>query len=236
MVTLPGTIWFRIALALSAVPLAMLAWGSLTGHYILVGVLQEQTRWQAAERAQLQQSIEVSAENFRLAHRAAEASLASAASERTFADQLTKERRHAVLVQPIHSAHAAVSCVAGAADDRAQPVGADVAGLAAGPGPEAAPAGTLADPRLTVAAVWLWDAALAGTDAAAERSVPADPCRADDPASSSCVAGSSSVTLAEAWDNQALNALSCRLDRQRYQRLIDLLKAREAQQTTVRDD
>lgn len=77
-----------------------------------------------------------------------------------------------------------------------------------------------ADVGLTLAAVSLWNSALA------QRDVAAGACRADAPASPACAAGSN-ATLADAWRNHAVNAASCAEDRARYQSLINLIASRQ---------
>lgn len=70
---------------------------------------------------------------------------------------------------------------------------------------------------LSLAAVSLWNSALAG------QVVPAGSCRADDPASAACAAASS-ASIEDAWVNHAANAAGCAEDRARYARLIDFLQ------------
>ena len=77
-----------------------------------------------------------------------------------------------------------------------------------------------ADVGLTLAAVSLWNSALA------QRDVAAGACRADAPASPACAAGSN-ATLADAWRNHAVNAASCAEDRARYQGLINFIESRQ---------
>lgn len=86
------------------------------------------------------------------------------------------------------------------------------------PGPAVEPAG----PELTLAAVSLWNSALAGGD------VPAGACGAADTAEPACAAGSG-LRIKHAWDNQAANAASCSADRQRLSALIGLLCKRPGQ-------
>lgn len=92
------------------------------------------------------------------------------------------------------------------------------------------PAGTANDPGaaaaddpgvgLTLAAVSLWNSALAQHD------VPAGACRADALTSPACAA-ESGAELADAWRNHAANAASCAADRARHQGLIDFLAGRQ---------
>lgn len=75
-------------------------------------------------------------------------------------------------------------------------------------------------PRLTLAAVRVWNGALAGAD------VPAGACGAAGAAAGAdaACADDAGLTLDDAWDNHALNARACAEDRQRYRALIDHLK------------
>lgn len=75
------------------------------------------------------------------------------------------------------------------------------------------------DLRLTLAAVRMWNGALAGRDS------PAGACGAAGaaPGADAACAEDAGVTLDDAFANHAINARSCALDRQRYQALIDFL-------------
>ena len=86
------------------------------------------------------------------------------------------------------------------------------------PAPNVAPGGAVADPGLSLGAVWLWNSALAGTDQ------PAGACGAADPAAPAC-ALEAGLAVADAWANHADNARTCALDRLSHQRLIDYLNA-----------
>lgn len=74
-------------------------------------------------------------------------------------------------------------------------------------------------PVLTLAAVRVWNGALAGADQAAGACGPPGPSGQADAA----CAAPSGLTLADAWANHAINAQTCAADRHRYQRLIDYL-------------
>lgn len=74
-------------------------------------------------------------------------------------------------------------------------------------------------PVLTLAAVRVWNGALAGADQVAGACGPAGPSGQADAA----CAAPSGLTLADAWANHAINAQTCAADRLRYQRLIDYL-------------
>lgn len=84
--------------------------------------------------------------------------------------------------------------------------------------PAAADAGDV--PRLTLAAVRMWNGALTGSDA------PAGACGAAGAAegTDTACAEDAGLTLGDAWANHATNARTCAEDRQRYQHLIDFLK------------
>jgi len=79
-----------------------------------------------------------------------------------------------------------------------------------------------ADPELTLAAVSLWNSALAGGD------VPAGACRAAGTDDAACAAGSG-LRITHAWGDHAANAASCLADRQRASALIALLCKRPGQ-------
>lgn len=72
---------------------------------------------------------------------------------------------------------------------------------------------------LSLAAVWVWDSALAGAD------LPAGACGAADTSFAAC-APAAGLTLADAWANHAANSETCAEDRARHQRLIDHLNRR----------
>lgn len=75
--------------------------------------------------------------------------------------------------------------------------------------------------ELSLAAVRMWNGALAGRD------LPAGACGAADDAAgagAACAEGSG-IGLDDAWDNHALNARRCAQDRQQLRALIGLLRA-----------
>lgn len=74
-------------------------------------------------------------------------------------------------------------------------------------------------PVLTLAAVRVWNGALAGADQTAGACGPPGPTGQADAA----CAAPSGLTLADAWANHAINAQTCAADRLRFQRLIDYL-------------
>lgn len=76
--------------------------------------------------------------------------------------------------------------------------------------------------RLSLAAVWMWNSALAGAD------VPAGACGLADTSSEACAADSG-LTVDDAWHNQNLNAKSCAADRLRQRSLIEFLTERPAE-------
>ena len=74
------------------------------------------------------------------------------------------------------------------------------------------------DVALSLGAVWLWNSALTA------RNTPAGACGAAGAPESACAADAG-LGLEAAWDNHALNAKTCALDRLRHQRLIDYVTA-----------
>lgn len=70
--------------------------------------------------------------------------------------------------------------------------------------------------RLSLAAVWMWNSSLAGTD------VPAHSCGSADTSEQACAADSG-LSLADAWANHHANAKSCAVDRERHRALIEFL-------------
>lgn len=77
-------------------------------------------------------------------------------------------------------------------------------------------------PRLTLAAVRMWNGALTGTDQAAGACGPAGAAQGADAA----CAQDSGLDLGDVWDNHTANAKACAADRQRYQHLIDFLNGK----------
>ncbi|MET3476309.1 hypothetical protein [Variovorax atrisoli] len=76
--------------------------------------------------------------------------------------------------------------------------------------------------RLSLAAVWMWNSALAGTD------VPAGACGLADTSGEACAADAG-ITVDDAWTNHNINARSCAADRLRYRALIEFLTERPTQ-------
>ena len=113
---------------------------------------------------------------------------------------------------PVHAAQGASAPAApgqhGADPAMAQPP--PLPELAAGDGGDAGPG-------LTLAAVSLWNSALAGADVLAGACWPAG---ATEPA----CAVAAGTSIQQAWANQATNAASCAADRARYLSLIDHLR------------
>lgn len=83
----------------------------------------------------------------------------------------------------------------------------------------AAPAVDRAEPELSLAAVRVWNGALHGRDQAAGACGAAG---AAEGADAACAQGSG-LTLADAWDNHRINAMSCAADRLRLNQLINYL-------------
>lgn len=97
---------------------------------------------------------------------------------------------------------------------------APAAGSAAPSAPAAPCINFVVRPQLSLAAVWMWNSALAGAD------VPAGACGADAASAEACAVGSG-LSVTDAWDNHTLNAKSCAADRLRLERLIDYLEGRK---------
>lgn len=184
---------------------------------IHVGKTTERARWQAAEVARERAAAETYAEHVRLGNRAAAAATERIQAEQAYADQLTTERRHAVLVTP-------AGCPARALAADPGPAGAHApgAGRRADAPADAAPP-PVAPVLLTADAVRLWNSALAGRD------MPAGACGPAYPTSPACAAAAE-VELADVWDNHAANAARCRIAAARYDALIDYLQKRTTRQ------
>ncbi len=73
------------------------------------------------------------------------------------------------------------------------------------------------DSTLSAGAVWMWNSALAGRDS------PAGACGLADQSDAACTIATT-LTLADAWANQAHNAQLCAQDRIQHQHLIDFLQ------------
>jgi hypothetical protein len=92
----------------------------------------------------------------------------------------------------------------------------------AGPPDDTQQIGAVGSPhRLSLAAVWLWNSALAGTD------VPAGACGLADTSVEACAADAG-LTVDDAWTNHDINAKSCAADRLRHRALIEFLTERPA--------
>ncbi|TXI17621.1 MAG: hypothetical protein E6Q67_12975 [Roseateles sp.] len=185
---------------LMALALLLLAFAGLQyaqrQHYIDQGIRQERDRWEEMQRQVERDARATYDENLRLGRRAAAAQLADERQGRLFAERLATERNHATLTLPAPSCTLAISPT-----PRAQ---LDLAARAGSPG-------------LTADAVRLWNSALAGVD------VPTGACGADGAPDGACAADSG-LTVADAWDNQAANALACRIDRGRLTQLQSYLR------------
>ena len=135
-------------------------------------------------------------------------------------DHLDQEDRYAELDSKYQALRKRAPLVVQAPAPRAPQCGSTEA-----PGRVELPADTDAGdvPRLTLAAVRMWNGALAGSDA------PAGACGitgATEGADAAC-AEDSGLTLDHAWDNHRANAKSCADDRQRYRALIEFLNHRD---------
>jgi hypothetical protein len=83
------------------------------------------------------------------------------------------------------------------------------------------PDGGINPHRLSLAAVWMWNSALAGTD------VPAGACGLADTSGEACAADAG-LAVEDAWTNHDINAKSCAADRLRHRALIEFLTERPA--------
>lgn len=198
---------------------------------LLVGLGAFGAGWLAGGRAQRQADA---AERLAQAQAAAEAlrretARADAAVARFVAERRQQEGRYAEMDARYRALRQSAPLVVGAASCAAA-VGAAADGGAAGAAPPDAPTGGADAPvlgagagglELSLAAVRMWNGALAGRD------LPAGACGAADDAAgagAACAEGSG-IGLDDAWDNHALNARRCAQDRQQLRALIGLLRA-----------
>ncbi|HEX7865983.1 MAG TPA: hypothetical protein VF555_13610 [Variovorax sp.] len=131
---------------------------------------------------------------------------------------------------PIHDLRQRVSLVLPPAvpDRRAERPARSSQAAAPGPRADAAPPGdtqrdVVRGPhRLSLAAVWMWNSALAGTD------IPAGACGFADTSGEAC-ATDAGITVDDAWTNHDINARSCAADRLRHRALIEFLTERPTQ-------
>lgn len=131
---------------------------------------------------------------------------------------------------PVHDLRQRVSLVLPPAvpDRRAERPARAAQAAASEPAADAAPPGdaqrdAVGRPhRLSLAAVWMWNSALAGTD------VPAGACGLADTSVEACAADAG-LTVDDAWTNHDINARSCAADRLRYRALIEFLTERPTQ-------
>lgn len=184
------------------------------------GRMQERTAWQQkeAQRAtQLAQDLQAEYERGR------------AASARYQLGASALHASYLSLEGPTHDLRQRVSLVLPPAlpDRRAQRTACAAPAAKAGPHTDAAPPGdTQRDAgggphRLSLAAVWMWNSALAGTD------VPAGACGLADTSVEAC-APDAGLTVDDAWTNHDINARSCAADRLRHRALIEFLTERPA--------
>lgn len=176
------------------------------------------TQAEAATARQLQKQ----AEQFAKAVKAGEADAAALREQLglqgRYTATLMERSAHAA---PLALVHPPLRAAAAQPQCAGQAVPALEATAAAGQPPATEPAQPAsADVVLSLAAVSLWDSALAGHD------VSVGACRADDPASAACAA-ESGLALEHAWANHRRNAASCAEDRARHQALINHLQARQ---------
>ncbi|WP_256327357.1 hypothetical protein [Variovorax sp. EL159] len=184
------------------------------------GRMQERALWQQKEvqrATQLAQDLQAEYERGRAA--SAQYQLGASALQ----------ARYLSLEGPTHDLRQRVSLVLPPAvpDRRAQRPAGAAPSAAPGPHADAAPPGdtqhdAVGGPhRLSLAAVWLWNSALAGTD------VPAGACGLADTSSEACAADAG-LTVDDAWTNHDINARSCAADRLRHRALIEFLTERPA--------
>jgi len=185
------------------------------------GRMQERAAWQQkdAQRAtQLAQDLQAEYERGRAA--SAQYQLGASALQSSYLS----------LEGPTNDLRRRVSLVVHPAvpDRRAQRTADPAQPAASRPALDAAPPGdTQRDAvrgphRLSLAAVWMWNSALAGTD------VPAGACGLADTSSEACAADAG-ITVEDAWINHDINARSCAADRLRYRALIEFLTERPTQ-------
>lgn len=175
------------------------------------GRTRERALWQAAEaRRATQFAKELEAEYAR----------GRAASNRYQLGASALQTRYLTLEGPSHDLRRRVALVVppAAPDRRVERSGDPAQPVVPGDAPR-----DLVDRghRLSLAAVWLWNSALAGTD------VPAGACGLADTSVEACAADAG-VTVDEAWDNHDLNAKSCAADRLRHRALIEFITERPA--------
>lgn len=184
------------------------------------GRMKERADWQQkeAQRAtQLAQDLQAEYERGRAA--SAQYQLGASALQASYLS----------LEGPSHDLRQRVSLVLPPAvpDRRAQRPAGSAPAAAPGPHADAAPPGdaqrdAVGGPhRLSLAAVWLWNSALAGTD------TPAGACGLADTSSEACAADAG-LTVDDAWTNHDINARSCAADRLRHRALIEFLTERPA--------
>lgn len=187
----------------------------------------ERSAWLSRQAQQVQADQAQFNDRLQHANKAAAAAQNDARTARDFATQLQQEIAHVrvPLVVPARSGACNVqpgvlaAAPPGVVASRNAPA---VVDAAATPQPAPAPpdgAQGLDDDRsavLTLAAIRLWNSALAGAQ------LPAGACRADDPTSSACAAASA-ADIDDAFANHIENAARCRQDRAQLTRLIDYL-------------
>lgn len=225
------TWWIKAAVLLGVAALVAYAVHDMRSSAYQRGVADERAR---LVQQQAEALAEATRESARLGRQMAAAAQAEVQASRATQAALQKElhrRDRTPLLVPVGGQRCAGPAVSGpdaaaagqAGDAAAAAWPADAGGGAGGSAglPAVPPAHLLPDAqRLTLAAVSLWDSALAG------RPVPAGACRADDLAAGACAAASG-YALDDALDNHIANAAACREDRARHRALIEFLQARE---------
>lgn len=175
------------------------------------------------ENAQAARDLEVA--RLAAADRARKEDIGRAATEKAQADKRQQEESYAQLDRKYKDLRRQVPLVVPAKPT----VVARPADSPAADEPTATTQGTVgvAELRLSGAAVWVWNSALAG-----HADVPPRACGADgglgaaDPA----CAGATDLTVDDAWDNHVANAKRCARNTARYERLKAYLRQIEAKQ------
>ena len=194
---------------------------SLTVAYIMGGgrakadAAAHLAKLQQAQQAAIHQAQQRAAADGASAVAALQTQLAAA---QTHTQTLQERLRHAPIVTARPSVRNVVAaCNAPDAAAATRQPGAQAGAAAPAQSPPALAGGAGADdPGITLAAVSLWNSALAGSD------MPAGACTADQPASEACAADAG-VTFTALWQNHTTNAASCAQDRARFAALIALL-------------
>lgn len=215
-----NTIKGWLYLAIAVVAIVILA--GIAGWIYEAGITKERAAWQGEEvqrQADLTKQLQ------------AEYERGKAASTRYQLGASALQTNYLQLQGPANDLRTRVPLVLPAAVRRAVPscrdehVAGDLGHAPAVQAPVAEPPGEVrsrpgdVDQRLSLAAVWMWNSALAGAD------TPAGSCGLADTSSEAC-ASDSGLSLDDAWENQRVNSQSCAADRLRFRSLIEFLNER----------